>query len=211
MPNLTNLQPVDSRIWDTTTGQCLRTLLLLNEDNPAVSSVSFSPNGRFVLAFNLDSCVRLWDYIPHPSTVAKTYAGHRNSKFSVGGCFGSHAGAPFIAAASEDGDVVLWDVSSKAVVQRLKGVHRGVCFWVDVCGDTMVSCGADGRVVVFRKAGVRGVNGNAAAENGSDDEGEAANGLLDEDVIMQEYVVPADDKGRMEIDPSPVAEDPQRR
>jgi len=140
-----------SRIWDTSTGQCLRTLLLLNEDNPAVTNVCFSPNGRYVLAFNLDSCVRLWDYIPHPSTVKKTYQGHRNAAFSVGGCFGTlRDGAGFVAAASEDGDLVLWDVGSKEVVQRIRAAHAGVCFWVDVCGPTLVSCGKDGRVVVFR-------------------------------------------------------------
>ncbi|CAK7197475.1 WD domain protein [Sporothrix eucalyptigena] len=151
------------RIWDTGTGQCLRTLLLLNEDNPAVTNVCFSPNGRFVLAFNLDSCIRLWDYIAQPSIVKKTYSGHLNKRFSIGGCFGMLGGdrdgkdaqgrpyRPFVAAASEDGDVVLWDVGSKTIVQRLRGAHRdGVCFWVDVCCATMVSCGQDGWINVYR-------------------------------------------------------------
>ena len=149
------------RIWDTGTGQCLRTLLLLNEDNPAVSNVCFSPNGRFVLAFNLDSCIRLWDYVAQPSIVKKTYQGHLNKRFSIGGCFGMLKGSPqqnggetyrpFVAAASEDGDVVLWDVGSKTIVQRLRGAHRdGVCFWVDVCGATMVSCGQDGWINLYR-------------------------------------------------------------
>ncbi|KAL9010150.1 MAG: hypothetical protein Q9173_004893, partial [Seirophora scorigena] len=49
------------RVWDTATGQCLRTLV--HEDNAPVSSVRFSPNGKFVLAWTLDSCVRLWNYV----------------------------------------------------------------------------------------------------------------------------------------------------
>ena len=155
------------RIWDTGTGQCLRTLLLLNEDNPAVANVCFSPNGRYVLAFNLDSCIRMWDYVAQPSIVKKTYQGHTNKQFSIGGCFGVLApkegkdkdkkgkkgkeSRPFVAAASEDGDVVLWDVGTKAIIQRLRGAHRdGVCFWVDVCGATMVSCGKDGWINVYR-------------------------------------------------------------
>ncbi|KAM5380199.1 hypothetical protein ACJZ2D_003650 [Fusarium nematophilum] len=133
------------RVWDTSTGQCLRTLV--HEDNPAVANVCFSPNGRFVLAFNLDNCIRLWDYVA--GSVKKTYQGHRNEKFAVGGCFGVLDGAPFIASASEDGSIVLWDVGSKAVLQRVEG-HTGVCFWVDVHGETMVSGGQDNTVKVYR-------------------------------------------------------------
>lgn len=135
-----------------------------------MTSVCFSPNGRFVLAFYLDSCVRTWDFVSMPSTVKKTYQGHANRAFSIGGCFGSLArdGAPrkegggdddddddddtlaFVTSASEDGDIVMWDVKSKEVVQRIEGAHDGVCFWVDVHGESMVSCGQDGRIVLYR-------------------------------------------------------------
>jgi WD40 repeat protein len=71
------------RIWDATTGQCLRTLV--HEDNPAITSVCFAPGGHYVLAWSLDSCIRLWDYVS--GAVKKTYQGHRNSRFAVGGCF----------------------------------------------------------------------------------------------------------------------------
>lgn len=170
------------RIWDTSTGQCLRTLV--HEDNPPITSVCFAPNGRYVLAFSSDSCLRLWDYVS--GEVKKTYQGHENGRFSIGGCFGilkndndddgegnknnndddggsngnsndnsdnatgKKGGQAFIAAASEDGDVVLWDVKTKEVVQRIRRAHDGVCFWVDVHGDTMVSAGQDGKIKVYR-------------------------------------------------------------
>lgn len=163
-----------SRIWDTSTGQCLRTLVY--EDNPAVASVCFSPNGRFVLASYTDSCIRLWDFINTPCTVKKTYQGHVNKKYSVGGCFGVLRSmrkltitngndekyreeqwqeadrVAFVTSASEEGDIFLWDVKSKAILQRVPAAHDGVCFWVDVHGETgtMVSCGQDARIVVFR-------------------------------------------------------------
>ncbi|PNH54015.1 hypothetical protein VD0003_g3463 [Verticillium dahliae] len=134
------------RIWDTYTGQCLSTLV--HEDTPAVTAVCFAPNSRFVLAFNLDGCIRLWDYVA--GTVRKTYQGHKNAAYAVGGCFGLLPdGGAFVASASEDGDVVLWDVSSKDVVQRLHAHPGLVCFWVDVRRDTMVTAGQDGSLRVF--------------------------------------------------------------
>ncbi|RCI14952.1 hypothetical protein L249_6765 [Ophiocordyceps polyrhachis-furcata BCC 54312] len=134
------------RVWDTSTGQCLRTLV--HEDNPAVTNVCFSPNGRFVLAFSLDNCIRLWDYVT--GTVKKTYQGHVNEKYAIGGCFAVLDGAALIASASEDGDVVLWDVGSKEVVERVSG-HECVCFWVDVHGETLVSAGQDNTVRLLRR------------------------------------------------------------
>lgn len=143
----------------------------MHDDNPAVTHVCFSPNGRYVLAFNLDGCIRLWDYITHPSPVKKTYQGHANTRFSIGGCFGrltegeggggdehgeddrdrDRDRSPFVAVASEDGDVVLYDVESKAILQRIHAHDAGtVCFWVDVHGDTMVTAGQDGLIRVFR-------------------------------------------------------------
>lgn len=115
-----------------------------------MTNVCFSPNGRFVLAFNLDNCIRLWDYVV--GSVKKTYQGHRNEKFAIGGCFAVLDGEPFIASASEDGGVVLWDVKSKDIIQRIEG-HKGVCFWVDVHGDTMVSSGQDNTIRVYRNKG----------------------------------------------------------
>lgn len=148
------------RVWDTSTGQCLRTLV--HEDNPAVTNVCFGPNGRFVLAFSLDNSIRLWDYVS--GSVKKTYQGHKNKGFSIGGCFGvigegeEDRGAgrtpAFIASASEDGDIVLWDVRTKQVVQRIERAHKGVCFWVDVNDRTMVSAGQDATIKVYRGWGV---------------------------------------------------------
>ncbi|GKT48330.1 WD repeat-containing protein 82 [Colletotrichum spaethianum] len=164
------------RIWDTYTGQCLRTLV--HEDNPAVTSVCFAPNGRFVLAFNLDNSIRLWDYVA--GSVKKTYQGHANSRFAIGGCFGLiPCEGAFVASASEDGEIVLWDVVTKEVVQRIPahtkkdrvngagagGGKRGssVCFWVDVHGDVMVSAGQDGTIRRYKRVPSEGEDGGGDA------------------------------------------------
>ncbi|PSS03625.1 WD40-repeat-containing domain protein [Coniella lustricola] len=258
------------RIWDTSTGQCLRTLVY--EDNPAAASVCFSPNGRFILASYTDSCMRLWDFINMPCTVKKTYQGHVNKNYSVGGCFGllrlmrkvlvvsslpgggSNANGDsnenddenenendfaeeqweeadsvaFVASASEDGNIMLWDVKSKEILQRIEGAHRGVCFWVDVHGETgtMVSCGQDGRIVVFKhrylskqthsdadKIGTNGRGKNVTAndlieENTSDgDDGQRYPQMSEDLVIADENhtMLPgnaAEEKGHSEGDRS---------
>lgn len=112
-----------------------------------MTSVCFSPNGRFVLAFNLDNCIRLWDYVA--GSVKKTYQGHKNEKFAIGGCFGVLDGMAFVASASESGEIVLWDVKSKEVLQQVPG-HKGVCFWVDIHKDIMASAGQDHTIRVYR-------------------------------------------------------------
>jgi len=125
----------------------LRTLV--HEDNAPVTTVRFSPNGRYILAFTLDSCIRLWDYVS--GTCKKTYQGHENTKYSLGGAFGIGGTEGFIVSGSEDGDILFWDVRTKEIIQRAGG-HDGVVCWVDTCpGDRamIVSGGLDGTVRIW--------------------------------------------------------------
>lgn len=143
------------RIWDSATGQCLRTIV--HEDNPPVSAVKFSPNGKFVLAWTLDNCVRLWNYVE--GRCIKTYQGHTNSKYSICGAFGVY-GAPggdpvaFAVSGSEDGSIICWDVINKKILQRLEG-HADVVLSVDTrsAGDSklIASCGLDRTVRVWEE------------------------------------------------------------
>ncbi|KAJ5987971.1 hypothetical protein N7481_003181 [Penicillium waksmanii] len=138
------------RVWDTHSGQCLRTLV--HEDNPPATCVKFSPNGKYILAWTLDGCIRMWNYVE--SRVVKTFQGHANTKYSISGCFGLY-GEPemkyspplcFAVSGSEDGDILCWDIVSKNVLQRIKGhtepvlcVHTGKLDGKRL----MVSCGLD--------------------------------------------------------------------
>ncbi|KAF2878140.1 WD40-repeat-containing domain protein [Massariosphaeria phaeospora] len=144
------------RVWDTATGQCLRTLV--HEDNAPVTSVRFSPNGKYVLAWTLDSCIRLWNYIDGKGKCVKTYQGHANKQYSLQGAFGTYGGpAPyeyaFIASGSEEGDIVLWDVSSKNVLQRLEG-HNDAVLSVDTHPtEPLIASGGLDRTVRIWKVG----------------------------------------------------------
>ncbi|RFU31308.1 hypothetical protein B7463_g5038, partial [Scytalidium lignicola] len=147
-------------LWDLRARRQMRSLPahsdpVVHEDNPPVTTVRFSPNGKYILAFTLDSCVRLWDYIS--GTCKKTYQGHRNLKYALGGTFGYGVGSQedeaeaFIVSGSEDGDIFFWDAKTKEVIQRVSG-HEGVVCWVDTSpgpGGTVVSGGLDGTVRVW--------------------------------------------------------------
>ena len=149
------------RIWDTMTGQCLRTLV--HEDNAPVQSVRFSPNGRYVLAWTLDGCVRLWDYVE--GRCVKTYQGHANEKYGLSGAFGIYGDVgrnhtrpgstvkAYVVSGSEDGGILWWDVVSKEVLQRIEG-HEGAILGVDTWErerGLVVSCGLDKTVRIWER------------------------------------------------------------
>jgi COMPASS component SWD3 len=148
-----------SRLWDTATGQCLRTLV--HEDNAAVTSVCFSPNGKYVLAWTHDSSIRLWEYIS--GRCVKTYQGHTNKQYSLAGAFGVYTGPggirqALIASGSEDGGILLWDVSSKEILQKLDTGHQGPVLGVHThpTEELLVSGGMDGIVRMFKNAAAVG-------------------------------------------------------
>jgi COMPASS component SWD3 len=176
------------RVWDTATGQCLRTLV--HEDNASVSSVIFSPNGKYILAWTLDSCVRLWNYIEGKGKCVKTYQGHVNKQYSLSGAFGTYgdkeAGGQeyaFIASGDEEGQVVLWDVSSKNVLQRLEG-HTDAVLSVHThpTEKLIVSAGLDRTIRLWRPKEGKEVDGEKSDEGEGKVNGEGpVNEIKEED------------------------------
>jgi COMPASS component SWD3 len=66
-------------------------------------------------------------------TCVKTYQGHVNREYGLGGCVGTYTTdqrEAFVASGSEDGDVVAWNVTSKEILWRGRG-HRKAVLAVD--------------------------------------------------------------------------------
>ena len=135
------------RIWDTSTGECLKTVYA--EGNPPVGGVRFSPNGRFVLSSTLDSKMRLYDVSgghergtfgnerlhnnpqPRGGKCSKTYAGHVNTKFCAFAAFlSSNPRRQCVVSGSEDGKVYMYDLQSRLITQTLEG-HQDAVLAVD--------------------------------------------------------------------------------
>ena len=133
-----------SRIWNSSTGQCLKTLTeghdaiwyaSSSDLCGAISSlcllsqhVQFSPNSKYILSTAHDGAIRLWDY--QSTRCLKTYVGHVNQKYCIAACF-SVTGGKWIVSGSEDNKVYLWDLQTREVVQTLEG-HTDVVVAVSV-------------------------------------------------------------------------------
>ena len=122
------------RIWDVCTGECLKTIFA--SGNPPVSHVTYSPNGKYVLAGTLDSTLRLWPMtVSGKSKCAKTYTSefHTNTKYCIVSRFlvSRPKRRQCIVTGSESGHVILYDIQSRKVHQLLEQVHTDVVLAVD--------------------------------------------------------------------------------
>ena len=88
----------------------------------------------------------------------KTYQGHKNEKYSVGGAFGVYYNEDkteeraFVVSGCETGDIYTWDVQSKEILQKIGG-HDGVVLGVDTwkVGGLVVSSGLDKTIRIWER------------------------------------------------------------
>lgn len=103
------------RLWDSMSGQCLKTIIGDDIKNPPVSFACFTPNCLYVLVGTLDDTSRLWNY--ETGKVVKVYRGHSNRKHP---CIAKFS-ADGLWVGSEDGWLYCYDVQSGAVVAKVEG------------------------------------------------------------------------------------------
>jgi WD40 repeat protein len=124
------------KLWDTYTGQHLRTL---NGHKDAVFSVIFSPDGRTLFSGSLDGTIKLWDI--RTGQCRQTLQGHNGGVWSLT----LSLDGQLLISGSQDQTIKLWDVYTLQCIKTLSG-HSS---WIRCCAispdkQILVSGSADG-------------------------------------------------------------------
>ncbi|MEO5357749.1 MAG: AAA family ATPase [Nitrospirae bacterium YQR-1] len=98
-----------------------------------VTSVSFSPDGKFIVSGSLDSTVKLWDAAT--GSLIRTISGHSNNVTSVS----FSPDGKFIVSGSRDDTVKLWDAATGSLIRTISGHSNTV---------TSVNFSPDGKFIV---------------------------------------------------------------
>jgi WD40 repeat protein len=115
------------KIWDASSGECLRTL---EHNNDEVYSVAFSHDSTSLASGSYDSVIKIWNI--RNGECLQTLQGHRAYVNSLA----FSRDSTLLASASDDSTVKIWNVGNGECLQTLD-TCRAHC---TVSMDTTVSC-----------------------------------------------------------------------
>ncbi|MBX3606974.1 MAG: TIR domain-containing protein [Piscinibacter sp.] len=149
------------RLWDVETGHELAALV---GHTDGLSDCAVAADGSFLVSSALDGSLRLWDAADGAAraTLARAWDEERGGWFTsrageghwaaVNGCALSRDGR-WLASASSDQTVVLWDLAGQRAQRVLSGhtaAVNGCAFAPD--GSLLASAGADGTLRVWQRS-----------------------------------------------------------
>jgi WD40 repeat protein len=133
------------RIWETSTGQCLR---LLQGHTSWVSSLAFAPHSALLASGSEDQSVRLWN--SHTAACLHNLQGYSNGIWSVAY---SPQGQQFVSG-GQDRTVRLWDSATGRCLQAMTG-HKSWVWSVAFCaqGQILASSSDDRSIRIWNTQG----------------------------------------------------------
>lgn len=110
------------RIWDSSMSAICKKSLY-SDNSPAVSCVSFSHGGEFLLVSTLDDTHRLYNNqgAKVQTKCLKQYKGHLNKRYSIFSALYISQYGNMIVSGSDDKKVYLWDIKSGKLLKKLEG------------------------------------------------------------------------------------------
>jgi eukaryotic-like serine/threonine-protein kinase len=128
--------------WSYLRRQCHHELFTIHHESPdgqsrTVTSVVYSPDGRFLATSCRDGLVRLWDATN--GDFVRMLGSHEQGAMAVA----YHPDGTRIASSGLDGLVKVWDVASGRLLQSLRG-HQGTVFCVAYSPDGSRLASGDG-------------------------------------------------------------------
>lgn len=141
---------IDSKIhcWDTRKPE--EELLTIEGHRDAVTGLSLSKDGSYILSTAQDNTVRVWDAKPfsnRPNRCLKIFQGSKHTFENHLLRCGWASDGSRVAAGSTDRNVYVWSTASQKILYKLPG-HKGVVNDVKFhpTQPIIVSCGADKKI-----------------------------------------------------------------
>jgi WD40 repeat protein/tRNA A-37 threonylcarbamoyl transferase component Bud32 len=97
-------KPGEIKIWDSATGQLLKTL---HDHSQPITAIAYSPDGKYLASASYDRTVKIWD--ADTGDLVQTLTGHKGPVM----CLAFHPKENVLATAGKDQTIRLWEPDDK--------------------------------------------------------------------------------------------------
>lgn len=136
------------------TGECLKTIINDNGDEPKSFSI-FSNDNQYIIISTMNNVIELWNY--QLNQIRRKYfvyfifnillQGHKCKAFVHNLCFSNNN--QYIVSGSEDNNIYIWDINTTKIIQILEG-HTNDILCVDSYNNIIASGGKDYTIRIWK-------------------------------------------------------------